>query len=75
MAKKMEESLSIPHFGYCEEITVDALIELRKQMKQYAAAEGVKITYMPFFIKACSMGILKYPILNASINKELTEVS
>lgn len=75
MAKKMEESLSIPHFGYCEEIVMNALVDLRKDLKPIAEKEGVKLSYMPFIIKACSLALKKHPILNSSINKELTEIT
>lgn len=75
MAKKMEESLSIPHFGYCEEVVLNSLIELRQKLKPIAESQGVKLSYMPFIIKACSLALKKHPILNSSIDKELTEIT
>eukprot|EP01122_Echinamoeba_exundans_P000446 TRINITY_DN10396_c0_g1_i1.p1 TRINITY_DN10396_c0_g1~~TRINITY_DN10396_c0_g1_i1.p1 ORF type:complete len:511 (-),score=146.68 TRINITY_DN10396_c0_g1_i1:29-1561(-) len=75
MAKKMTEALSIPHFGYCDEITMDGLSRLRNELKPAAEQLGVKVTYMPFIIKACSLALKRYPLLNSSINKDLTEVT
>jgi 2-oxoisovalerate dehydrogenase E2 component (dihydrolipoyl transacylase) len=75
MAKKMTEALSIPHFGYCDEITMDGLSRLRNELKQAADQIGVKVTYMPFIIKACSLALKRYPLLNSSINKDLSEVT
>ena len=31
---------------------------------------GVKLSYMPFIVKACSMALLHFPILNSSYNLE-----
>lgn len=75
MAKKMTESLSIPHFGYCDEVYMDELIKLRKDLKPMAEKRGIKLSYMPFIIKACSLGLKKYPILNSSISPDLSEIT
>lgn len=75
MAKKMEESLQIPHFGYCEEIVMDELMNLRNKLKPHFEKKGVRLTYLSFIIKICSLALKEYPILNASINKELTEIT
>lgn len=75
MAKKMEESLLIPHFGYCEEIAMDELMKLRLQLKPIFESKGVKLSNLPFIIKICSLALKEYPILNSSINKELTEIT
>ncbi len=75
MAQTMTASLKIPHFGYCDEIRMDGLMELRKRMKHLAEEKGVKLSYLPFMIKAASMGLKKYPILNSSINESLTEIT
>jgi 2-oxoisovalerate dehydrogenase E2 component (dihydrolipoyl transacylase) len=66
MFKSMTKSLGIPHFGYSEEIVLDALVKVRKDLNQNL--HGVmKLSYMPFFIKALSLSLLKYPILNAAL--------
>lgn len=74
MVKKMTESLSIPHFGYCDEVLMDALVQLRKDLKPMAEQRGVKLSYMPFIIKACSLALKKHPILNASLSADQTEI-
>jgi len=75
MARTMTAATLVPHFGYCDELVVDALTHLRAQLKPMAESQGIKITYMPFFIKAISMALLRYPTLNSSINTELTELT
>lgn len=46
------------------------LMELREQLKADAATRGVKLTYMPFFIKAASQALTEYPIINSSLDIE-----
>ncbi|PVU86277.1 hypothetical protein BB559_006575 [Furculomyces boomerangus] len=71
MFKSMTAALSIPRFGYSDNIVMDTLIEMRNQLKAELSSSGegnnIKLTYLPFFIKASSMALLKYPILNAKI--------
>ena len=53
IAQKMVEAVQYaPHFTYVDEIDATALVEMRKQLKPVAVAHGVKITYLPFIMKA-----------------------
>ncbi|KAJ2806859.1 hypothetical protein H4R21_000704, partial [Coemansia helicoidea] len=74
MFKSMTESLGIPHFRFKDEIELDALMQARQRINSYFAAEpeaaAPRITYMPFFIKAASLALTKYPILNARVVAE-----
>ena len=65
MVKSMSEALKIPHFGYKDEIDMTALVELRKDLKSHAESRGIKLSYMPIILKACSLALNNYPILNA----------
>ena len=51
MTKTMSAALLIPHFGYCDEIDITMLVNLRKDLKRVAAERGIKFSYMPVFIK------------------------
>jgi hypothetical protein len=58
MVKSMAASLQVPHLGYCEEIVMDSLIGLRKELKKALERKGgsgphVKLSYMPFILKVC----------------------
>lgn len=76
MARQMVESVStIPHFTYCEEIDLTELIALRLSLKDQYAKQGVKLTMMPFFIKALSLAINEFPIMNAQVNSDCTELT
>ncbi|XP_067638016.1 lipoamide acyltransferase component of branched-chain alpha-keto acid dehydrogenase complex, mitochondrial [Eurosta solidaginis] len=69
MLKSMSESLKIPHFAYSDEIDMTKLIDFRDQLKGVAIERGItKLTFMPFCIKAASIALLKYPILNSSLD-------
>lgn len=71
MLKSMTESLKIPHFAYSDEIDMTKLMEFRNQLSHGAKELGVpKLTFMPFCIKAASLALTKYPILNSSLDLE-----
>ncbi|XP_069823651.1 lipoamide acyltransferase component of branched-chain alpha-keto acid dehydrogenase complex, mitochondrial [Dendropsophus ebraccatus] len=75
MVKSMTAALKIPHFGYCDEVDVTALVKLREDLKSVAEARGVRLSFMPFFLKAASLGLLQYPILNASLDESCQNIT
>ena len=75
MARQMVASVStIPHFTYCEEIDMTELVALRAKLKESYQAQGVKLTMMPFFIKAMSLAINQFPILNSQLNDAADQI-
>lgn len=75
MARQMVESVStIPHFTYCEEIDMTDLMALRQGLKQEYGEQGVKLTMMPFFVKAMSLALKEHPILNSQLNDAASEI-
>jgi 2-oxoisovalerate dehydrogenase E2 component (dihydrolipoyl transacylase) len=76
MAKHMMHSVfTVPHFSVSEEIEMDKLIDARSQLKASFEKEGVKLSFMPFFIKAMSLALEKFPIINSQINSDCSEVT
>jgi len=76
MAKAMQDSVStIPHFTYCEEIDLTDLIALRKELKEVYAKQDIKLTMMPFFMKAMSLALKEYPVVNSKVNEDCTELT
>ncbi|MDP5147143.1 dihydrolipoyllysine-residue acetyltransferase [Shewanella sp. ULN5] len=76
MARMMVESVStIPHFTYCEEFDLTELVALRESMKQRYSTDEVKLTMMPFFMKAMSLALNEFPILNSQVNADCTEIT
>jgi len=70
MVKSMEQSLRIPHFGYCDEIDVTELIQIQRSLRPLCMERGVKLSFMPFFLKAASIALTEYPMLNGSFDEE-----
>lgn len=52
---------------HIDEADVGELVRIRKEMKAKAAAKGVKLTYLPFLIRAVQTGLRQFPMLNATI--------
>lgn len=44
------------------------LVQVRDELKPFARERGLKLTYMPFMIKAASLALSQYPILNSSLD-------
>lgn len=69
MTKTMTEALSIPFFTFSDEMDATKLIALRKEMKQVHQS----LTMLPFFMKACSIAMSEYPVLNSHVDNDLDE--
>lgn len=75
IAKRMVESKhTAPHVNLMDEVDVTELIELRKWGKPIAQERDIKLTYLPFIIKAVIAALREYPALNASIDDENEEI-
>lgn len=63
-----------PHVTLMDEVEVTKLVALRERSKPLAEKKGVKLTYLPFVVKALVAGLRQYPTLNASIDDEKGEI-
>lgn len=71
VAEKMTESKNrAVHYTYVDEVDVSQLVNLRNSLKDEASAKKVKLTYLPFIIKALVEGLKKYPLLNSSLDEQ-----
>ncbi|KAH8737046.1 2-oxoacid dehydrogenase acyltransferase [Ilyonectria robusta] len=74
MFKTMTRSLTIPHFLYADEVDFSNLVELRTRINRVLSKSSMadgqlsKLSYLPFIIKAVSLAIYQYPILNARVD-------
>ncbi|KAJ4314316.1 hypothetical protein N0V84_008960 [Fusarium piperis] len=74
MFKTMTRSLTIPHFLYADEVDFSNLVELRKRLNRVIAhspavdGQPSKLSYLPFIIKAVSLALYQYPMLNARVD-------
>ena len=75
IAKRMVESKhTAPHVTLMDEIDATELMEIRKWGKEVAQERGIKLTYLPFMIKAAIAALREFPTLNASIDDEREEI-
>ncbi|TPX72053.1 dihydrolipoyllysine-residue (2-methylpropanoyl)transferase [Chytriomyces confervae] len=80
MFKQMTKSLSIPHFGFADEVILNATSAYRNSINASLSKQPVhgvkKITFMPIFIKSLSLALNEFPILNAKlVGQESGDVS
>ncbi|MCJ1433968.1 hypothetical protein MMC27_003333 [Xylographa pallens] len=66
MFKTMTRSLSIPHFLFADEINLTALESLRARLNALSST-GRRISYLPFIIKAMSIALKDFPLLNSRV--------
>ena len=69
IAERMVESLhAAAHVYSIMEVDYTETAKLREKLKvEYLERDGVKLTFMPFLIKAVIEGIKKWPIINSSV--------
>ncbi|RMZ88260.1 hypothetical protein DV736_g4520, partial [Chaetothyriales sp. CBS 134916] len=70
MFKSMTASTSIPHFLYTDSVNITDLSSTRKHLNAKRSPDTTtpKLTYLPFIIKAVSLALVKYPLLNARLD-------
>ncbi len=74
IAKRMQHTKNTAaHFTFVEECDVTHLIALRERMKPAAAAAGVKLSYLPFIVKAVCAALKKHPVLNSMLDEQANE--
>lgn len=63
-----------PHVTLHDQVEVSKLWDHRKKFKDVAAAQGTKLTFLPYVVKALAVAMKKYPVLNASIDDATQEI-
>lgn len=79
LRKKISEKMRLSkdhaaHFTYVEEADATELVKLRLIAKDLASKQGIKITFIPFVMKAMVAALRDYPILNSSLDEEKGEI-
>jgi pyruvate dehydrogenase E2 component (dihydrolipoamide acetyltransferase) len=77
--KKIAESMShskrtAAHFTYVEEVDMTLVAQMRKAAAPEAEKRGVKLTFLPFVIKALIPCLKEFPMLNSSLDDEKQEI-
>jgi len=75
IAEHMERSWrTIPHATAFDEVDGGALATLREALKPTAEKRGVRLTYIPLLIKLLIPLLKEFPIFNASLDEENSEI-
>ncbi|RLQ95910.1 dihydrolipoamide acetyltransferase family protein [Falsibacillus albus] len=75
IAKAMVNSKhTAPHVTLMDEVDVTELWAHRKKFKDIAAERGVKLTFLPYVVKALTSALREYPVLNTSIDDAAGEI-
>ncbi len=75
ISEKMRESKDkAAHFTYVEEADATELVKLRTQAKIIAEKRGIKLTYLPFVLKAMVAALKQHPRLNSTIDEAANEL-
>lgn len=75
IARKMHESWStVPRVTNFDDADVTKLEAMRQNSKEDYAAQGIKLTTMPFLIKAIAMSLKHHPVINASVDMDAGKI-
>jgi pyruvate dehydrogenase E2 component (dihydrolipoamide acetyltransferase) len=77
--KKIAENMhrsrqTAAHFTYVEECDMTELVALRKRAKKRAEERGLKLSFLPFIVKAVCAGLKKFPIVNSTLDEQAQEI-
>jgi len=70
----VESKFSAPHVTHHDTAVVDELVATRERLKPEAEERGIRLTYMPFVMKAVVAGLKQHPKLNAELDEEAGEI-
>ncbi|PEZ10300.1 branched-chain alpha-keto acid dehydrogenase subunit E2 [Bacillus sp. AFS018417] len=75
IAKAMVNSKhTAPHVTLMDEVDVTELVAHRKKFKAVAAEKGIKLTYLPYVVKALTSALREYPMMNTSLDDASSEI-
>lgn len=75
IAKAMVHSKqTAPHVTLMDEVDVTELVAHRKKFKEIAAEKGIKLTYLPYVVKALVSTLREFPEFNRSLDDATQEV-
>ncbi len=66
--------LGIPHVTQFDEADITELEAFRKSQKKVAEKQDIKLTFMPFLLKALTVALARYPQFNASLSADGAEL-
>jgi pyruvate dehydrogenase E2 component (dihydrolipoamide acetyltransferase) len=71
VARSMEHAWrTVPHIFSMDDLDATELVRARASLNEELAADGIKLSYMPFFVKACVAALQANPRFNASLDMD-----
>jgi len=75
IAEHMAQSVhTAAHYTYVEEIDASELVRVRERMARHVEKNGVKLSFLPFIVKAVVAGLRSHPMLNATMDDARQEL-
>ncbi len=75
IAERMAQSKrTAAHFTFVEQVDVTELVKVKERIVAATRAEGVKVTFLPFIVKAVVAALRKHPWLNATLDEARGEI-
>jgi pyruvate dehydrogenase E2 component (dihydrolipoamide acetyltransferase)/2-oxoisovalerate dehydrogenase E2 component (dihydrolipoyl transacylase) len=65
----------IPHYSYIDECDLTDLVRMRAQLKETFARSGVRLTFLPFIVKAVARALREVPAVNATYDDDGGELT
>lgn len=62
------------HFTFVEECEASRLIDTQKRLAPEAERQGIKLTFLPFIVKAVADSLQRHPMLNSEVDERTNEV-
>ncbi len=59
---------------HVDEADLTALVDMRARLKPVAEERGVKLSYLPFIMKAVVAALKRFPIINSSLDEQANEI-
>ncbi|WP_424017416.1 dihydrolipoamide acetyltransferase family protein [Halorientalis pallida] len=75
IGQQMEQSkFTAPHVTHHDQVDVTGLVEARDDLAERAEQRGIRLTYLPFVVKAVVAALREYPILNSQLDEQAEEI-
>ena len=75
ISEHMSESVHrAAHYTYVEEVDATELVRTRERMAKHIEKNQVKLSYLPFIVKAAVAGLTQNPWMNARMDDEKSEL-
>jgi len=75
IAERMTHATSTAaHFTFVEECDASRLVEMRERLAPEAERRGVRLTYVPFIVKAVTEALKRHPTLNSALDEQTHEL-